>query len=155
LEYLVSHHEAIASEQAFRKINISTHIACFGDSKEMTRQIVEGVPKLNDAALSCRFLIEYIATVPPSGIRPISQSVYDKLLALASEIISRGQESDYAKYGLFDVQLSILPSGRLGFTNQTEYKKALMSFMAPRSREEIADASRNFDYWWRPQPTEF
>jgi hypothetical protein len=152
LEFLVSHHEAIVSEQAFRKITISTHIACFGDSKEMTRQILEEMPKLNDAALSCRFLIEYVATVPPSGVRPISQSVYDKLLALASEIISRGQESDYAKYQLFDVQLSMLPSGRLGFTNQTEYKKALMSFMMPRSREEMDDASRNFDYWWRPQP---
>jgi hypothetical protein len=23
----------------------------------------------------------------------------------------------------------------------------------PRSREEIDDASRNFDYWWRPRPT--
>ncbi len=152
LEFLVSHHEAIVSEQAFRKITISTHIACFGDSKEMTRQIVEETPKLNDAALSCRFLIEYIATVPPSGVRPISQSVYDRLMALASEIVSRGQESDYAKYDLFDVQLSILPSGRLGFINQTEYKEALMSFMMPRSREEIDDASKNFDYWWRPQP---
>ncbi len=152
LEFLVSHHEAIVSEQAFRKINTATHIACFGDSREMTRQIIEETPKLNDAALSCRFLIEYVATIPPSGIRPMSQSVYDRLMALAFEIVSRGQESDYAKYELFDVQLSMLPSGRLGFTNQNEYKKALISFMTPRSREEIDRASKNFDYWWRPQP---
>ena len=151
LEFLIGHHEAIVTERAFRQINIPTQLACFMDSEELTKQLVEHMPKLAEAATACRFLIEYVAAKPPSGIRPISMSVYDELMAIALEIISRGTQSDLAQYNLFDVQLSMLPSGRLGI-NLDDLSLIQNAFLGFRSREEIDDATQHFDYWWRPRP---
>ena len=50
LEFLIGHHEAIVTERAFRQINIPTQLACFMDSEELTKQLVEHMPKLAEAA---------------------------------------------------------------------------------------------------------
>jgi len=154
LEFLIAQYEAIVAEKASRQLTLTTQLACFSNAEDVTQQLIEDMPKLNEAAISCRFLIEYVATISPTGTEPISFTVYDRLMALASEIISRGRESDYANYQLFNIQLSMLPSGRLGFDNQKAFGDLQLSYMISRSREEIDDASRFFDVWWHTQSSE-
>lgn len=148
LDFLVTHYEAIISERINRHITIATQLACFSSVQELTQQLVEQLPEIDDAAISCRFLIEYVVVQPPKGKNPISLVVYDQMMALASEIISRGNQSDFAKYGLFDFDFNLLASGRLGF-NRSLFNKRINTYQNARSKIEIIEAGENFPRWWK------
>jgi hypothetical protein len=151
LDFFVTHYEAIVFERSNRRITIPTQLACFSTSQELVDQLVQEIPNIDDAALSCRFLIEYIVARPPSGEKPISFEVYDQLMALSSEIIARANQSDMAKYGLFDFDFAFLESGRLGF-NRNEFNSKVNTFQNHRSSEEIVKAGDNFQRWWKEKP---
>ena len=151
LDFLVSNYEAIVFQRSNRRITIPTQLACFSSSKELVEQLIEELPQIDDAALSCRFIIEYVVVRPPSGKRPICFEVYDQLMALSSEIIARANQSDMAKYGLFDFDFAFLESGRLGF-NRSEFNSNINSFQNHRSADEINHAVENFKRWWKERP---
>lgn len=148
LDFLVTHYEAIIVERKNRNITIATQLACFSSAQELTQQLVEQLPEIDDAAISCRFLIEYVVAQPPKGINPISRVVYDQMMALASEIISRGNQSDFANYGLFDFDFNLLASGRLGF-NRSLFNLRINSYQNARSKIEICESGENFPRWWK------
>ena len=148
LDFLVTYYEAIVSERVYRQVTISTQLACFSSIQELTQQLVDQLPKIDEAAIACRFLIEYVVSQPPKGNMPISLVVYDQIMALASEIISRGNQSDFDRYGLFDFDFTFLASGRLGF-NRKQYNAKVNSFQNSRSKVEIEEAGDNFTRWWK------
>ena len=148
LDFLVSHYEAIITEKTRRNITITTQLECFSPVQELTQQLVEQLPEIDDAAVSCRFLIEFVVSQPPKGEMPISLAVYDQMMALASEIISRGNQSDFCKYGLFEFDFRLLESGRLGF-DRSQFNARVDKFQNSRSIEEIVEAGESFTRWWR------
>ncbi len=147
IDFLISHYDAIVHERAIRKLTIPTELACFSKEYELVNQLDKQIPEINEAALACRFIIEYVTTQPPNGIRPISLSVYDRLLALSSEIIGRGQQSDLIEYGIYKLELAILESRRLGINHQ-RYSEILKSFLGVRTLEEVDQAVNYFHRWW-------
>jgi len=151
LDFLVTHYEAIIFQRSNRRITIPTQLACFSSSKELVEQLVKELPEIDDAALSCRFLIEYVVAQPPSGKNPISFEVYDHMMALSSEIIARANQSDMAKYGLFNFDFAFLESGRLGF-NRSEFNSKVNTFQNHRSVDEINNAGDSFKQWWKERP---
>lgn len=148
LDFLVSHYEAIISERENKRITIATQLACFSSAQELTQQLVEKLPEIDDAALACRFLIEFIVSQPPQGKNPISLTVYDQMMALASEIISRGNQSDLDRFKLFEFEFRLLGSGRLGF-NRSQYNATIASYQNLRSSSEVFDASNYVSRLWR------
>lgn len=151
LDFLVTHYEAIVFQRSNRRITIPTQLACFSSSNELVEQLIKEIPEIDDAALSCRFLIEYVVAQPPTGKNPISFEVYDQLMALSSEIIARANQSDMAKYRLFDFDFAFLESGRLGF-NRSEFNSNINIFQNHRSADEINHAGDNFTRWWKERP---
>ncbi len=148
LDFLVTHYEAIIFERSNRRLTIPTQLACFSSSQELVDQLVQEIPNIDDAALSCRFIIEYVVARTPRGKKPISFEIYDQLMALSSEIIARANQSDMAKYGLFDFDFTFLESGRLGF-NRSEFNSKVNTFQNHRSSDEIIKAGDNFQRWWK------
>ena len=73
----------------------------------------------------------------------MSAAVYERLLALASEIIQVGFQSDVIHLGLSDAKLSLLPSGRLG-RNFDSYEEASRIFMASYAAHDVARAGERF-----------
>lgn len=151
LEYLVSQNEAIVHERASRLITIPTQLACFEAEQGLMEQLNRQIPEINEAALSSRFLIEYVVARPPNGLRPMSLSLYDELLALASEIVGWAYNSDLIQYSIVDISLSILRSGRLGASRQV-LQKAHQRFIPIKSREAISWAHRAFERNWSAKP---
>src|ERR1017187_9542549 len=100
-------------------------------------------------AVASRFLIEYIAARPPVGIRPISLSVYDRLTALATNILNFGSESDIIRYELADIKFSILPSERLGAKRQ-QMATAMNLYRQVFTSGTISRATGAFKDNWRP-----
>jgi hypothetical protein len=147
LEWLVRQNESGLREIASHGLTIPTRIACFGAVSEVVERIREELPELSATAMASRFVLEYIVAQPPTGVRPISLSVYDDLIALTVEMIDFGFESDLIHFNLADIKLAILPSGRLG-TDRTSYSSAHDLFRSNAAREEISRATRSFKRHW-------
>ncbi|MBN3887666.1 MAG: hypothetical protein HWQ43_00285 [Nostoc sp. JL31] len=152
LEYLIAYHEAIVYETEHHRLTIPTRLACFSFESEMVEKLNKEFPERQKAALASRFIIEYVATRPPDGIRPFSLSAYDRLQALASEIVTFGFESDLINFSLADLKLEMLLSGRLG-TDRDQYEKARDAYMSIFTGGEIVRATRRFGHYWRKPKT--
>jgi hypothetical protein len=151
LEYLIAYHEAIVRETAFHRMTIPTRLACFSSEPEMIETLSKELPERHKAALTSRFVIEYVVAQPPTGIRPFSLTVYDRLQALASQIVNFGFESDLINFKLTDIKRSMLPSGRLG-ANKDEYENTRAKYMSIFTGGEIGRATRSFNrHWHRAQ----
>lgn len=148
LEYLIAYHEAIVHEVAENRLTIPTRLACFSSELEMVETLSSELPERYKAALASRFVIEYVVARPPVGIRPFSLSVYDRLQALASEIVNFGFESDLINYELADIKQAMLPSGRLG-TDIKQYEKMRDGYISIFTGGEIDRTTREFGRYWR------
>lgn len=98
--------------------------------------------QISAALLSSRFLIEFSSFVgTDKDHRPVHDEDYDRLLALSSEVINRGALSDSLSKELADINLSILPSGRLGISRDDEFHIAVEEFIKSKLQGESFDAS--------------
>jgi len=147
LEWLITFNESIVKELYFRRLTIPTRLACFFSEEAMRQTLIKDIPEVDRAATASRFLVEYVASKPPSGLRPISLEIYDSLMALSLQIINWGSTSDLIHFGIADIQLSILPSGRLG-SNRDVFADSLGQFLRDFSTSEIRRASSSFLSTW-------
>lgn len=108
IEWLVAHHEALLCEKARSRLVLPTRLACFETRASLCDKWAKEYSELAKAALTTRFVLEYVAARPPAGIRPISASVHDRLTAIASGIINVGFQSDVVHFGLGESKLPFL-----------------------------------------------
>lgn len=147
LQILVSQHESLVRYDAFHTLMIPTRLACFSSELELSEKLQKEIPENSRAGLASRFAIEYVVAQPPSGLRPMSLSVYDQIQALAMTIVDFGTESDLIRYQLADIKLSALPSGRIG-TVQDEHSHAMETYLPAFASGEIYRARKRFDRHW-------
>ena len=148
LDTLVAYNEQLLHEQAQQDLLIPTHIACFGSGSEMVEKLREEHQELRQASLANRFLVEYVAACPPQGLRPLSLSVYDRLMALSSEIINKGMHSDAIEFDIADLKLDMLRSGRLGMHDES-FEEARDQFLSVHLAGEIYRNTSKFASNWR------
>jgi hypothetical protein len=150
LEWLISHHESIINRLAEHKLTTPTRIALFNSDTQMNELISKEFNEINEAAVASRFVIEYIATQPPNGLRLMSYSVYDQLQAIAANIIRFGFMSDLIHTELADIKLNILPSRRLG-SEKSQFEKARAAYLPNFLSGEIVRRTNYFEYYWKRQ----
>jgi hypothetical protein len=121
MAFLVSHDEALVQDSATRAQRLPSQLACFGPDSLRALDLLTEERKSVQAAVASRFLIEYAAATPPAGTEVINLMIYDELLAVGAELISRATLSDAIHYGFSQVELSMLPSGRLGVSLGDRY----------------------------------
>ena len=147
LNQLLAYSESNIKENFSLDITMPTRVACFGHSDELVTGIYQDMQRSDTASLANRFLIEYVAAQPPSGNLRLSLERYDKLLALASEIYSLGTLSELNHFGLTDLEVTILPSRRLGF-DHSAFESARNSFSAKLMVERVAHSEFEFSSHW-------
>jgi len=147
LPTLVAYLEANTREIFIRRFTVPTRLACFGDREELLKDLTTEIPEADTANLANRFLIEYVAARPPSGSLHFTLETYDRLLALASEIINWGMLSEFVYFHLIDGGLAILPSGRLG-SDRTAFVAAQRRFMSNYLGGFVSESQRNFASHW-------
>jgi hypothetical protein len=159
LEWLVDYHEEIVNRRSTERFETPTRLACFSDVENMAEKLRKEIPETNETALASRFLIEYVAASPPTGLRPINLAVYERLLVACSTLIGWGVLSDLVYFGLDDPEVSILPSGRLGI-GESRFAAARDQFLIEHSRAELERRLTNVERQWEekkpgPPPAEF
>ena len=143
LEKLIAYNEAIINQVAEHRLTTPTRLACFETEPGMIKELQKEIPEQNQAAIASRFIIEYVSVKPPSGIRPFSLSVYDRLQALADEIINHGTESDLIHFSLADTKYQMLGSGRLG-RDISQFNNARKEFLPIHVGGDIVRANKFF-----------
>ncbi len=141
IERLIDRNEALISSTARDAIHLPARLACFGPSDDEVQKIEHRQRTTNSSMLASRFLIEYASAFPPKGALPFTREAYNRLLALASEIIHKGMLSDSIQHRLSDTHLAILDSRRLGLSrDDDQYVQALNAFAHARAETTLADA---------------
>ena len=154
LERLLDAHEALIYRGASQRRNLPTLHACFSDVYDVQAQSVERMEQLAEQAPAVRFAIEAAAARPPSGKAPVTQSVLDRLIALASQVHSLGGVLDVLRDGLEDVSMSRLPSGRMGISREGRFLGSLDAHRVRLGPGELARATEaSILHWDREPPT--
>lgn len=125
LSRLISQNEALRQAQSLDDKRLPSELACFPDLDFQARGHTDRVSDLASAAAANRFLIEYVSATEAActGEDDISYSSYDRLAAIALQLISFGQKSDLIHFGLAKCTMRLLPSGRLDFGFQEHAEK--------------------------------
>ncbi len=131
------------SEQLWREKHIAgakvtSRLACFGQIPSLRTEISEEATKIDEASVALRCLIEIVAAIPPTGIKAINNYDLDQMLALSKEIITWGGLSDEISFGINNVELGILPSGRLA-TGKDFLNNTLLPYNIAKRNEDIDD----------------
>jgi hypothetical protein len=159
LEWLVGHHEQIVHRRSTERFETPTRLACFSDIETMAEKLRKEIPETNETALASRFLVEYVAASPPTGLNPINLAVYERLLVACSTLIGWGVLSDLVYFGLDEPDVSILRSGRLGIGG-SRFAAARDQFLVEHARAEVERRITNFERHWHEKneghpPAEF
>lgn len=148
LEYLLERNEAGVRADADLKLQMPTRLACFAEVGDFVEKIQRDMARVVQSSLAGRFLVEYVAAQPPSGMRKMSLLAYSEMRALVEHIITFGMSSDAVHYNLTDLDLAILPSGRLGRSEQ-QFRTAQEAHTTQVTAERIAGVASRFDQYWR------
>ncbi|MEX1208765.1 MAG: hypothetical protein WEE36_09245 [Acidimicrobiia bacterium] len=148
LEYLTGEREALLFLEARGRLTLPSLVACFGEQSSGAREAVESAQALVSTSVANRYLLEAATARPPAGERQMTLSVYDHLLALANQIIQYGFMSDAIRHELSSVELSILPSGRLGSSREEPYLEALAAFRDMTKSRAVSHARERYAAHW-------
>lgn len=154
LPWFVGHYERLIQAQAQDRLRAPAQIACFGDTPAVRERINRKADDYVHTALALRIVIEHLAARPPQGIRPMSMEVHDRALALANEALKRAYAYDGIKYGLHDLKVSILPSGRLGMSRGGAMETARARFAPIYAAAEVERSVKSFAKHWDSDPSE-
>ena len=152
LKWIVLRHESNVRIAARAKFLMATRVACFGQSPEFLKEVSDDLAEHSEAAIAGRFLIEYVAARPPKGLRPISLSIYDALLARAAIITTYGMLSDIVHFEIARVEVDMLGAGRLGF-RPDQYRAAMQEYRMRFAAAQATQAADRFRrHWQQPAP---
>lgn len=127
LTYLIARHESLIAERRRADTIVGSHLSAMGDTKSERQKLQEDFVEIDRASTASRFVIEYVSARPPLGRKEVSTSDYDRILALASEIIESGYLSDGFHLKVVEIEAELAPAGRLRF-GTSEYASAVSKF---------------------------
>lgn len=148
LLFLMKRHEALIHQRAFRKINYPVKAACYQKYMDVYEEFSETEKALNVASLSMRVLIEFVACLHPKGTKNPNDDDTDIMLAHVNQLIQYGFLSDELKYDILDMDVGLLPSGRIGINSETR-KNAYAEFSDHVYGEEFESYSKDFEQFFR------
>lgn len=155
LQTMMLYYETLLYKREEHRVTIPTTLHCFSDKASMVNKINDDTSKFNKLSVSLRFLIEYVSACPPSnGKEYFSKEVMDYLLAVSSLLIEWANNSDLINYQLADLQISMLPSGRLGIAHENNYFSASSTYFRQYSSQVLSYAIDNYESNWRTNSDE-
>ncbi|WP_326782437.1 hypothetical protein OG481_31295 [Streptomyces longwoodensis] len=141
LRQLLQRHEALLNADAVSHQGLPARIACFGPTSQTAQELARISRRRVEAAQASRFLIEYAAAVPPSGQQQLTLDRYDRLMALAADLISRAMLSDAIRHEFSDASLSLLDSGRLGVSRADRFETGTNTLALARAEAALQGAA--------------
>lgn len=144
LQRLIGLNESLIHQREELRIKTPTRIACFVSVEQQTNDLQENLAKLNQTTLAVRCLIEHLAAEPSTGKKTVSITAVDELIAVMNAIIDWGSMGDQIEFDLFEIDMGILPSGRIG-SNKQLFKEIFDPYHSSKSKENVSNAIETFE----------
>lgn len=144
LRMLYDQAEMLAYTRRMNMFTLPPAIACFENYNEQVEKLVKQEKEIAQAGISARCLIEHIVALPVNEGASPSQSAIDHLLAIMDQIFAWGSFGDAVHFGLYESDVTILPSMRIG-TDHSATQKMIEPFRVSKAKETIVDSQRNFE----------
>ncbi len=144
LQRLIGLNESLIRKREDLRIMTPTQIACFVSVEKQTEDLQDSLSKLNQTTIAVRCLIEHLAAEPSSGNKIVSTTAIDELIAIMSAIIDWGSLGDQIEFDLFEIEMGILPSGRVG-TSKKLFKEIFDPYYSSKSKENVRNALETFE----------
>lgn len=138
LEWLVSLQEELIHQGFQSRVHAAVYAGAVWHRRAPGEHSDRGIDHTMSSVAN-RFLIEYVTASPPAGSRPISLTVYDELLAMASLIVEWGALSDVEREGLAEVSAGVAPWGRF-IAGSLKYADQMHGFAVVMGQETLDDA---------------
>jgi hypothetical protein len=136
LKQMIAMNESLWRHKHMSGNKSTSRLACFGRVASMRDEIIDEQMEIEEATLALRCLTEIIAALSPSGKKPPNNRDFDHMLALMKEIVIWGTISDELNFGVNEIEMGILPSGRMG-TGKEFLNKALRPYNLAKKNEAI------------------
>ncbi|WP_017732418.1 YecA family protein [Nafulsella turpanensis] len=149
LRKLMVLYEASIQKREDYKFQATPKIECFKDYCDILDIISKQNRKHVQHTLSLRCLIEHVIAEPSSGDALFDVEGLDSALAYMHNIITWGFLSDELRFKIADINVSLLPSGRIG-TDKDFSKRVIESFYQQKFTEDIDDAIESFHENFKP-----
>ena len=146
-ESLMAANERLIADSEHRRAILAAREATYPTAGAELR---DEVARANQAAVCCRFLIEYAAAQPPSGTRRWSTARYDEALASASLLLDWGNLSDAIHGELTTMDLLVRDDGQLRLVEYDRYETGRGEYFDVYVEEERERSRRRF----APEPRE-
>lgn len=144
LERLIGLNESLINYRENLRIKTPTRIACYVSEEQQLQDLQETLPKISKTSLAVRCLIEHMAAEQVDGGRVVSTAAVDELIAIMSQIVEFASLGDQLEYELFDIDIGILPTGRVG-TDKTPHKDVFDPYFTSKSKENLRSAIENYE----------
>jgi len=144
LKRLINLNESLIHKREELRVKTPTRIACFVTQEQQTSDLQDSLAKLNQTTIAVRCLIEHLAAEPSTGNKIISTTAIDELVAIMNAIIDWGSMGDQIEFDLFEIEMGILPSGRIGTSKQL-FREIFDPYHASKSKENVRDAQDTFE----------
>jgi len=137
LPALLTRYERLIADRSRHELGLDRRLPDARTTAWSEGILKRALPELSSAALALRFLIEYVVAQEPNGLRPVSTSLLDELVALSEQIIHWGMDSDAIRFGLADSVVTMLGSGRLGISSP-EWAGSMQSMLTVQVENRLA-----------------
>jgi hypothetical protein len=144
LQALIGAHETTVREIFLQRATVPFRADLFDSADAFYGQVKQELALALRTSSAQRFLIELVAAAVALGDYTPTLAQLDELQAIALRIIDRAAMSDAVKYGLADIPLMVLASGRIG-SHATAFGVAHERFLSAFTEAEIASRSRGAD----------
>lgn len=144
IERLLSLNETLIQKRRFNLEMVPMRVACYGAEADVVKDLNELFHKIDQTALSVRCLIEHVNVYGKASPSRSNSASLDYMLALMEQIISWGGLGDQIKHQLFDVQISILKSERIG-TSKSLGADFYDPFRMDKAKEAVTDAITDYE----------
>jgi len=144
LRRLIRINEGLINKRERVRINTPTRIACFVSVAQQQIDVSKEMQELDKSTLSIRCLIEHLAAEPFKGSVPVSTTAVDELMAIMEQILAWGSTGDQIHFDLLDIELSILPSKRIG-SKKENIREIFDPFQSAKATEHVVDAIETYE----------
>lgn len=144
---LMQRHESVIQAREKAKMTYPTLEACYGSYYDVFKEFSKRESSAVTASLALRSLIEFAACEKSAGTEIPNDDDTDMMLAMISELINYGSMSDMIHYDIFDPEMGLLPSKRIGI-EQTFTDGSLSAFRKEIHLEEVDGYRSGFEKYF-------
>jgi hypothetical protein len=150
---LMRKHESLLQARAFRHISYPAKFLCYSKYYDVHKEFSDSEADLVETSLSVRILIEFATLQAEAGQKIASEDEIDILLAHVMQIVNYASLSDSINYEIEDPEITELPSGRIGISNEME-RKGMGQFRDQVYAEEVHSYTEEFHQYFKRRKRE-